>query len=159
MLLPLLATATALALDVGCSVMLCAGLPSSVRSRSGQRCSLCRAGDLCVLATARHIHICLRVAVLRDSSRFRGLRPAAAPTVTALGTSGRVRRVKSALGFATVPHGDAPASFARHPRRDAVSPEYRLLASLAPVGAIREPHLRVSLRSALGHSPRFLTTY
>ena len=81
-----------------------------------------------------------------------------APTVTALGTSGRVRRVESALGFATVPHGDAPAFFARHPRRDAVSPEYRLLASLAPVGAIREPHPRVSLRSALGHSPRFLIT-
>ena len=81
-----------------------------------------------------------------------------APTVTALGTSGRVRRVKSALGFATVPHGDAPASFARHSRRDAASPEYRLLASLAPVGAIREPHPRVSLRSALGHSPRFLIT-
>ena len=114
--------------------------------------------DSRVLATARHIHICLRVAVLRDSSRFRGLRPAAAPTVTARGTSGRVRRVESALGFSTVPHGDAPASFARHSRRDAASPEYRLLASLAPVGAIREPHPRVSLRSALGPSPRFLIT-
>ena len=78
--------------------------------------------------------------------------------MTAHGTSGRVRREESALGLATVPHGDAPAPFARHPRRDAVSPEYRLLASLAPVGAIREPHPRVSLRSALGHSPRFLTT-
>ena len=33
-----------------------------------------------------------------------------------------------------------------------------LCASLAPVGAIREPHPRVSLRSALGHSPRFLIT-
>ena len=64
----------------------------------------------------------------------------------------------SALGLATVPRGNAPAPFARHPRRDAASPEYRLLASLAPVGAIREPHPRVSLRSALGHSPRFLTT-
>ena len=82
----------------------------------------------------------------------------AAPTVTARGTSGRVRRVESALGFSTVPHGDAPASFARHSRRDAASPEYRFLASLAPVGAIREPHPRVSLRSALGHSPRFLIT-
>ena len=76
----------------------------------------------------------------------------------ARGTSGRVRRVESTLGFATVPRGNAPASFARHPRRDAASPEYRLLASLAPVGAIREPHPRVSLRSALDHSPRFLIT-
>ena len=32
--------------------------------------------DSRVLATARHIHICLRVAVLRDSSHFRGFRPA-----------------------------------------------------------------------------------
>ena len=82
----------------------------------------------------------------------------AAQNKAARGTSGRVRRAKSALGFATVPHDDAPASFARHSRRDAASPEYRLLASLAPVGAIREPHPRVSLRSALGHSPRFLIT-
>jgi len=158
MLLPLLTTATALALDVGCSVMLCAGLPSSVRSRSGQRCSLCRAGDLCVLRPTRRIHIRRRGRVLHNSPPPASVRSAAAPTVTAHGTSGRVRRVKSALGLATVPHGDAPAPFARHPRRDAASPEYRLLASLASAGAIREPHPRVSLRSALGHSPRFLIT-
>ena len=114
--------------------------------------------DSRVLATARHIHICLRVAVLRDSSHFRGFRPASARNKAAHGTSGRVRREESALGLATVPRGNAPAPFARHPRRDSASPEYRLLASLAPVGAIREPHPRVSLRSALGHSPRFLTT-
>ena len=89
---------------------------------------------------------------------FAGSARLAAQNKAARGTSGRVRRVERALGFATVPHDDAPASFARHPRRDAVSPGYRLLASLAPVGAIREPHPRVSLRSALGHSPRFLIT-
>ena len=88
---------------------------------SGNRARPREMADSRVLATARHIHICLRVAVLHDSSHFRRFRPAAAPTVTALGTSGRVRRVKSALGFATVPHGDAPASFARHSRRDAAS--------------------------------------
>ena len=133
-------------------------LPSSVRSRSGQRCSLCRAGDLCVLRPTRRIHIRRRGRVLHNSPPPASVRSAAAPTVTARGTSGRVRRAKSTLGFATVPHDDAPASFARHPRRYAASPEYRLLASLAPVGAIREPHPRVSLRSALGHSPRFLIT-
>ena len=106
----------------------------------------------------RRIHIRRRVAVLRDSSHFRGFRPASARNKAAHGTSGRVRREESALGLATVPHGNAPAPFARHPRRDSASPEYRLLASLAPVAAIREPHPRVSLRSALGHSPRFLTT-
>ena len=63
-------------------------LPSNMRSRSGQPCSLCRAGDLCVLATARHIHICLRVAVLHNSPPPASVRPAAAPTVTALGTLG-----------------------------------------------------------------------
>ncbi len=86
--LPLLPTAPGFALDVGCLVTLCVGLPSSVRSRSGQRCSLCRVGDLCVLATARHIHICLRVAVLHNSPPPASVRPAAAPTVTALGTLG-----------------------------------------------------------------------
>ena len=160
---------------------------------SGNRAHPREMADSRVLATARHIHICLRVAVLRDSSNFRGFRPARpyetavlfqnlvsvgfplglwprpskryaffggypAQNKAARGTSGRVRRVESALGFSTVPHGDAPASFARHSRRDAASPEYRLLASLAPVGAIREPHPRVSLRSALDHSPRFLIT-
>ena len=94
----------------------------------------------------------------RPSKRYAFFGGYAAQNKAAHGTSGRVRRVKSALGLATVPHGDAPAPFARHPRRDAASPEYRLLASLASVGAIREPHPRVSLRSALSHSPRFLTT-
>ena len=150
--------AASFALDVGCLVSPYACLPSSVRSRSGQPCSPFEAGALPVLRPARRIHIRLRGRVLCNPPRLKGFRSAAAPTVTAHGTSGRVRRVESALGFATVPRGGAPASFARHPRRDAVSPGYRLLASLAPVGAIREPHPRVSLRSTLGHSPRFLIT-
>ena len=87
--------------------------PSNVRSRSGQPCSLCRAGDLRVLRPARprfrfgltraphesltsggyrRIHIRRRVAVLRDSSHFRGFRSAAAPTVAALGTLGSSAR-------------------------------------------------------------------
>ena len=68
--------------------------------------------DSRVLATARHIHICLRVAVLRDSSLFRGFRPAAAPTVTALGTSGRVRRGARGLGLPPAPCAAAPVVFA-----------------------------------------------
>ena len=125
---------------------------------SGNRARLARAADSGVLRPTRRIHIRRRGRVLHNSPPPASVRSAAAPTVTAHGTSGRVRRVKSALGFATVPHDDAPASFARHPRRYAASPEYRLLASLASAGAIREPHPRVSLRSALGHSPRFLIT-
>ena len=42
--------------------------------RNGAR--LREMADSRVLATARHIHICLRVAVLRDSSHFRRFRPA-----------------------------------------------------------------------------------
>ena len=156
--LPLLPTAPCFALDVEWLVTLCAGLPSSVRLCFGQPCSPFEAGALPVLRPSRRIHIRLRGRVLCNPPRLKGFRPAAAPTVTAHGTSGRVRRVESALGLATVPRGDAPAPFARHPRRDAASPEYRLLASLASVGAIREPHPRVSLRSALSHSPHFLTT-
>ena len=44
--------------------------------------------DSRVLATARHIHICLRVAVLRDSSHFRGFRPASAQNKAARATLG-----------------------------------------------------------------------
>ena len=74
--MPLLATETALALDVGCSVMLCAGLPSSVRSRSGQPCSPFEAGALPVLRPARRIHIRLRGRVLCNPPRLKGFRPA-----------------------------------------------------------------------------------
>ena len=65
-----------------------AGLPSSVRSRSGQRCSLCRAGDLCVLRPTRRIHIRRRGRVLHNSPPPASVRSAAAPTVTAHGTLG-----------------------------------------------------------------------
>ena len=65
-----------------------AGLPSNVRSRSGQRCSLCRAGDLRVLRPTWRIHIRLRGRVLHNSPPPASVRPAAAPTVTAHGTLG-----------------------------------------------------------------------
>jgi len=83
--------------------------------------------DSRVLATARHIHICLRVAVLRDSSHFRGFRPAAAPTVTALGTLG-----SSARCSGTRPPSRSLRLRSRRlrgdTRRNALSPGYRLLA-------------------------------
>ena len=69
-------------------VMFSAGLPSNVRSRLGQPCSLCRAGDLCVLRPARRIHIRRRGRVLHNSPPPASVRPAAAPTVTARGTLG-----------------------------------------------------------------------
>ena len=69
-----------------------AGLPFNVRSRSGQPCSLCRAGDLCVLRPARRIHIRLRGRVLHNSPPPASVRSALAPTVTALGTLGSSAR-------------------------------------------------------------------
>ena len=104
-----------------------AGLPSSVRSRSGQRCSLCRAGDLRVLLPARRIHIRLRGRVLRTSPHPASVRSALAPTVTALGTLGSSARCSGARPLSRSLRlrsrrlrGDT--------RRNASSPGYRLLA-------------------------------
>ena len=126
--------AACFALDLATCGYLCAGLPSTVRSRSGPRMAPL-----------------VEFVAWRVPSASLGTRasPSAIPSL---------RSALTSFGGYPVPRGGAPASFARHPRRDAVSPGYRLLASLAPVGAIREPHPRVSLRSALGHSPRFLIT-
>ena len=94
--------------------------------------------DSRVLATARHIHICLRVAVLRDSSHFRGLRPAVGGEASrawhpwALGK--RHMRSSLASGKSATP----PARCIHRPLRDTSSAEYRLLVSLASVGASRE---------------------
>ena len=71
--------------STACSVLVC--LPPCGHGR-GNGARPREMADSRVLATARHIHICLRVAVLRDSSHFRGFRPAAAPTVTAQGILG-----------------------------------------------------------------------
>ena len=56
-----------------CAVLVCLTSCGLLR-RNGARPR--EMADSRVLATARHIHICLRVAVLRDSSHFRGFRPA-----------------------------------------------------------------------------------
>ena len=66
----------------------CAGLPSSVRARSGPPGSPFEAGALPVLRPARRIHIRLRGRVLCNPPRLKGFRSAAAPTVTARGSLG-----------------------------------------------------------------------
>ena len=108
--------------------------------------------DSRVLATARHIHICLRVAVLRDSPHFRGFRPAAAPTVAAHGTSGRVRRGARGLGLSPVPCASAPAVFAAI--RAAMLRRRDTASSPCDVShrASGEPRRRMSLSSALAPS-------
>ena len=56
-----------------------ADLPSNVRSRSGQPCSLCRAGDLRVLRPTRRIHIRRRGRVLHNSPPPASVRSAGGP--------------------------------------------------------------------------------
>ena len=84
--------------------------------------------DSRVLATARHIHICLRVAVLRDSARFRGFRPAGGPD------RDRAWHLwsSSSRSGAPRPRSRSPRRLSRRlhgvTRRNASSAEYRLLA-------------------------------
>ena len=65
---------------------------STCGQNTGQPCSRCSSGDLRVHAPARRILIRLRGAVLRNSPRPASVRSAAAPILTALGTSGTGKR-------------------------------------------------------------------
>ena len=119
---------------------------------SGNRARLREMADSRVLATTRRIHIRLRVAVLRDSSHFRRFRPAAAPTVAAHGTSGRVRRGARGLGLTPAPCAAAPVVFAAIRaamlrRRDTVSSPCDVSHR-----ASDEPRRCMSLSSALAPS-------
>ena len=130
--------------------MSCAGLPSSVRSRSGQPCSPC------------------------ESGRFRRPSPHSAYTYTPSGASPAVIVSLSKVPLSCGPdrdravhprelgQGDAysslasgksstpPARCIHHSRHDASSAGYRLLASFAPGVASREPESRRSP----AHAPR-----
>ena len=68
--------------------MFSAGLPSNVRSRSGQPCSPFEAGALPVLRPARRIHIRLRGRVLCNPPRLKGFRSASAQNKAAQCTLG-----------------------------------------------------------------------
>ena len=106
---------------------------------SGNRARPRETADYRVLATARRIHIRLRVAVLRYSSRFRGFRPAGGPKQSRAWHPRELgkRRTRSSLpsGKSATP----PARCIHRPQRDTSSAEYRLLVSHASVGASREP--------------------
>ena len=159
--------------------MFSADLPSNVRSRSGQPCSPFEAGALPVLRPARprfrfgltraphesptsggyrRIHIRLRGRVLCNPPRLKGFRPAAAPTVTALGTSGRVRRGASHLGLAPAPRAVSPGVFTA--LRAAMLRRRNTAFSPCDVyhRASAEPSRHVSLSSPLGTPFRFLIT-
>ena len=108
--------------------------------------------DSRVLRPTRRIHIRRRGRVLRDSSNFRGFRPAAAPTVAAHGTSGRVRRGALGLGLTPAPCAAAPVVFAAI--RAAMLRRRDTASSPCDVShrASDEPRRRMSLSSALAPS-------
>ena len=89
---------------------------------------------------------------------FEGSAPLAAPTVTALGTSGRVRRVVSHLGLAPAPRAVSPGVFTA--LRAAMLRRRNTAFSPCDVyhRASAEPSRLVSLSSPLGTPLRFLIT-
>ena len=100
--------------------------------------------DSRVLATARHIHICLRVAVLRDSSHFRGFRPASGGEASRAVHPRELGQGDACSSLASGKSSTPPARCIHHSRHDASSAGYRLLASFAPGVASREPESRRS---------------
>ena len=116
------------AFDVGYLVMLRAGLPSSVRLASPQRCSPFEAGALPVLRPARRIHIRLRGRVLCNPPRLKGFRPAVGDEAS------RAWHLwsSSSRSVAPRPRSRSPRRLSRRlhgvTRRNASSAEYRLLA-------------------------------
>ena len=95
--------------------------------------------DSRVLVTARRIHIRRRVAVLRDSSHFRGFRPADGGEAS---RAWHPRELGQGDACSSLPSGKSsspPARCIQRPQRDTSSPGYRLLVSLASAGASREP--------------------
>ena len=100
--------------------------------------------DSRVLATARRIHIRLRVAVLRDSSHFRGFRPAIGGEASRAWHPRVLGQCDACSSLASGKSSTPPARCIHHSRHDASSAEYRLLASFAPGVASREPESRRS---------------
>ena len=125
---------------------------------SGNRARLARAADSGVLRPTRRIHIRRRGRVLHNSPPPASVRSAAAPTVTAHGTSGRVRRAASRLGLAPAPRAVSPGVFTA--LRAAMLRRRNTAFSPCDVyhRASAEPSRCVSLSSPLGTPLRFLTT-
>ena len=116
------------------------------------------AGASRVHAPARRIHIRLRGAVLRESPRLRGFRPASAAKQPAHGqfwhSSRRASALAGDLGFRCRSPWRSSRALRRRLARDASSAGYVLLASHRhPDAALREPSLPVSLRSILDPRP------
>ena len=100
--------------------------------------------DSRALATARRIHIRRRVAVLRDSSHFRGLRPAVGGEARRAVHPRELGKRRTRSSLASGKSATPPARCIHRPQRDTSSAEYRLLVSRASCGASREPSPRRS---------------
>ena len=100
--------------------------------------------DSRVLATARRIHIRLRVAALRDSSHFRRFRPAGGGEASRAVHPRELGQDDAYSSLASGKSSTPPARCIHRPQRDTSSAEYRLLVSLASGCASREPESRRS---------------
>ena len=141
----------------GCPVLVCLPVCGLLR-RNGAR--LREMVDSRALATARHIHICLRVAVLRDSPHFRRFRPAGGGEASRAWHPRELGQGDAYSSLASGKSSTPPARCIHHSRHDASSAEYRLLASFAPGVASRERGLLRPLRGSafgLGQPDRFAT--
>ena len=124
-----------------CSVLVCLPVCGLLR-RNGARPR--EMADSRVLATARRIHIRLRVAVLRDSSHFRRFRPAGGGEASRAVHPRELGQDDAYSSLASGKSSTPPARCIHRPQRDTSSAEYRLLVSLASGGASREPESRRS---------------
>jgi hypothetical protein len=95
--------------------------------------------DSRALATARRIHIRRRVAVLRDSSHFRGLRPAVGGEASRAVHPRELGKRRTRSSLASGKSATPPARCIHRPQRDTSSAGYRLLVSRASCDASREP--------------------
>ena len=130
----------------------CAGLPSNVRSRSGQPCSLCRAGDLRVLRPARRIHIRRRGRVLRNSPPPASVRSAGGPDRDRAWHPREFGAVLGGSASLPLPAPPLPSSSRRYAPQCFVG-EYTSSPCDVSHRASDEPRRRMSLSSALAPRP------
>ena len=132
--------------DVLCLVLVCLPVCGLLR-RNGARPR--EMADLRVLATTRRIHIRRRVAVLRDSSHFRGFRPASGGEASRAVHPRELGQGDACSSLASGKSSTPPARCIHRPQRDTSSAEYHLLVSRASAGASHE----LSSRRSPAHAP------
>ena len=130
-----------------CAVLVCLTSCGLLR-RNGARPR--EMADSRVLATARHIHICLRVAVLRDSSHFRGFRSAGGGEASRAWHPREFGAVLGGSASLTLPAPPLPSSSRRYAPQCFVAgiPASRLATCLTA-----HPTNRIAACRSVRHSP------